>query len=348
MKRILTVLLSVVLLLGCGAPKVQKDFEKMLSALKSGDIEKIKKLTPGLEVQFNDEISKMYLEGYKKLSYKIKNTKVTGDTAVINLDMKAPDLSSYFPEYMKKLSEIGGKNLETDPEKIMNQSEKIMSDFFTEKLNSADLKYTEKNIDVYFKKNGKEWEIDYNNSKNKDYIDMITLGFLKLGESAIGSDEIFKGAGNSVNLENLTDITNDNNNTNSKDVKKANTTEVLKTDKVEFTVVSKEVTKNAENIKPDSEGNSFLVLTVKVKNMSNSMVTFESGDFYILMDNNKYSPTSLFVKDEMDFKNINPGTEVTGKIFYDIPDNVANSPNLVLKNSGSIFTNIGEIEVNLK
>lgn len=38
-----------------------------------------------LEVQFNDEISKMYLEGYKKLSYKIKNTKVTGDTAVINL-----------------------------------------------------------------------------------------------------------------------------------------------------------------------------------------------------------------------------------------------------------------------
>ncbi len=348
MKRILTVLLSVILLFSCGAPKVQKDFEKMLSALQSGDIEKIKKLTPGLELQFNDEISKMYLNGYKKLSYKIKNTKVTGDTAVINLDMKAPDLSSYFPEYMKKLSEIGGKNLETDPEKIMNQSEKIMSDFFTEKLNSADLKYTEKNIDVYFKKNGKEWEIDYNNSKNKDYIDMITLGFLKLGESAIGSDEIFKGAGNSVNLENLTDITNDNNNTNSKDVKKANTTEVLKTDKVEFTVVSKEVTKNAENIKPDSEGNSFLVLTVKVKNMSNSMVTFESGDFYILMDNNKYSPTSLFVKDEMDFKNINPGTEVTGKIFYDIPDNVANSPNLVLKNSGSIFTNIGEIEVNLK
>ena len=346
MKRILTVLLSVILLFNCGAPKVQKDFDKMLSALKSGDIEKIKKLTPGLEVQFNDEISKMYLEGYKKLSYKIKNTKVTGDTAVINLDMKAPDLSSYFPEYMKKLSEIGGKNLESDPEKIMNQSEKIMSDFFTEKLNSADLKYTEKNIDVHFKKNGKEWEIDYNNSKNKDYIDMITLGFLKLGESAMGSDEIFKGAGDSVNLENLTTTTN--NNSNSKDVKKSNITEALKTDKVEFKVVSKEVAKVAENIKPDSEGNSFLVLTVKVKNISNSMVIFESGDFYILLDNNRYSPTSLFVKDEMDFKNINPGTEVTGKIFYDMPDNVANSSNLVLKNSDSVFTNIGEIEVTLK
>ena len=122
----------------------------------------------------------------------------------------------------------------------------------------------------------------------------------------------------------------------------------MKTDKVEFKVVSKEVAKVAENIKPDSEGNSFLVLTVKVKNISNSMVIFESGDFYILLDNNKYSPTSLFVKDEMDFKNINPGTEVTGKIFYDMPDNVANSSNLVLKNSDSIFTNIGEIEINLK
>ncbi len=346
MKRILTVLLSVVLLLGCGAPKVQKDFEKMLSALQSGDIEKIKKLTPGLEVQFNDEISKMYLNGYKKLSYKIKNTKVTGDTAVINLDMKAPDLSSYFPEYMKKLSEMGSKNLETDPEKLMEQSEKIMSDFFTEKLNSADLKYTEKNIDVYFKKNGKEWEVDYNNSKNKDYIDIITLGFLKLSESAMGTGEIFGGAGDSVNLEDLTATTTNNN--NSKDVKKADITEALKTEKVEFTVVSKEVAKEAGNTKPDSESNSFLVLTVKVKNISNSMVTFESGDFYILLDNNRYSPTSLFMKDEMDFKNINPGTEVTGKIFYDIPDNVANSSNLVLKNSDSVFTNIGEIEVTLK
>ena len=346
MKRILTVLLSVVLLFGCGAPKVQKDFEKMLSALQSGDIEKIKKLTPGLEVQFNDEISKMYLNGYKKLSYKIKNTKVTGDTAVINLDMKAPDLSSYFPEYMKKLSEMGSKNLEIDPEKLMEHSEKIMSDFFTEKLNSADLKYTEKNIDVYFKKNGKEWEVDYNNSKNKDYIDIITLGFLKLSESAMGTVEIFEGAGDSVNLKDLTTTTTNNN--NSKDVKKADITEALKTDKVEFTVVSKEVAKEAENIKPDSESNSFLVLTVKVKNISNSMVIFESGDFYILLDNNKYSTTSLFIKDEMDFKNINPGTEVTGKIFYDIPDNVANSSNLVLKNSDSVFTNIGEIEVTLK
>ena len=346
MKRILTVLLSVVLLLGCGAPKVQKDFEKMLSALQSGDIEKIKKLTPGLEVQFNDEISKMYLNGYKKLSYKIKNTKVTGDTAVINLDIKAPDLSSYFPEYMKKLSEMGSKNLEIDPEKLMEQSEKIMSDFFTEKLNSADLKYTEKNIDVYFKKNGKEWEVDYNNSKNKDYIDIITLGFLKLSESAMGTAEIFEGAGDSVNLEDLTATTTNNN--NSKDVKKADITEALKTEKVEFTVVSKEVAKEAGNTKPDSESNSFLVLTVKVKNISNSMVIFESGDFYILLDNNRYSPTSLFMKDEMDFKNINPGTEVTGKIFYDIPDNVANSSNLVLKNSDSIFTNIGEIEINLK
>ena len=228
----------------------------------------------------------------------------------------------------------------------MEQSEKIMSDFFTEKLNSADLKYTEKNIDVYFKKNGKEWEVDYNNSKNKDYIDIITLGFLKLSESAMGTAEIFEGAGDSVNLEDLTATTTNNN--NSKDVKKADITEALKTEKVEFTVVSKEVAKEAGNTKPDSESNSFLVLTVKVRNISNSMVTFESGDFYILLDNNRYSPTSLFMKDEMDFKNINPGTEVTGKIFYDIPDNVANSSNLVLKNSDSVFTNIGEIEVTLK
>ena len=357
MKKILTVLLSLILLFSCGAPKVQKDFEEMLNAFQSGDVEKIKKLSPGLAVQFNDEISKMYLNGYKKLSYKIKKTKVNGDTAVINLDMKAPDLSSYFPEYMNKLSGMGSQNLEATPEQLMEQSEKFMSDFFTEKLNSGDLKYTEKNIDVHFKKNGKEWEIDYNSNQNKDFIDMLSLGFSKLsGSSMSGADVSSKeledlinnSKNNSNNSNNNININDANNSNNSKDIKKGSSSELLKTDKVEFIVVSKEVAKEAGNTKPDSEGNSFLVLTVKVKNISNSMVTFESGDFYILLNNNKYSPTSLFIADEMDFKNINPGTEVTGKIFYDVPDNVAKSSNLVLKNSGSIFTNIGEIEVNLK
>lgn len=358
MKKILTILLLGIFLVSC-APKVQKDFEKMLSTLQSGDIEKIKKLAPDLAIQFNDEISKMYLNGFKKLSYKIKKTKVTGDTAIVNLDMKAPDLSSYFPEYMKKLSEMGNKNLETEPEKIMEQSQKFMNDFFTEKLNSSDLKYTEKNVDVHFKKNGKEWEVDYNNSKNKDFIEMLSLGFSKLGEATIGSEDMFKNEiENSTKIENPTkieDLTNNsNNNSNSKDVKKVNVAETVKTNKAEFTVVSKEVAKEVSNggnsfHKPISEGNSFLILTVKIKNLSNSMINFESGDFHILLNNNKYSSTSLFsVKNEIIFENINPGTEIVGKIFYDVPDNVANSPNLILKNSDSIFTEIGEIEVNLK
>ena len=50
----------------------------------------------------------------------------------------------------------------------------------------------------------------------------------------------------------------------------------------------------------------------------------------------------------MNFEDINPGTEITKKIFYDVPDDVANSTGLVLKTVNNIFSETGEAEVSLK
>lgn len=189
MKKILLFLLLLFLIVSCGTPKVQKDFEIMLKSLQSGDIEKIKKLNPKSEISVNDESEKLFLNGYKKMTYKIKSTKVEGDTATINLDLKAPDLTVYFPEYFQKVITMAFANFGKSEEDMKGIGEKFVTDFFAEKLNSKDLKYNEKNVDVIFKKKGNDWEIDNENEKNKPFFEIISFGFTKLAESFQGADK---------------------------------------------------------------------------------------------------------------------------------------------------------------
>ena len=140
-------------------------------------------MNPKSEFSVDDEWTKIVIEGYKKMAYKIKNTKVDGDVAIINLDIKAPDLTYYFPEFVDKVKELAFTNVGRNSEEMEKMGEKLAMDFFNEKLNSKDLKYLEKNIDVHFKKNGNNWEMDDENSKNKDFDEVMTFGFSKLGEA---------------------------------------------------------------------------------------------------------------------------------------------------------------------
>ncbi|BBM39778.1 hypothetical protein JCM16775_p2003 (plasmid) [Leptotrichia hofstadii] len=68
----------------------------------------------------NDETVKIFLSGYKKMSYKIKKTKVEGDKAIVNLDIKAPDLSSYFPEFMQQGMALAFSNFGKSEEEMKN------------------------------------------------------------------------------------------------------------------------------------------------------------------------------------------------------------------------------------
>ena len=183
MKKIITVLLLSMLIVGCGTPKVQKYFEVILKSLQDGNVGEMEKLNPKSELSVDDEWTKIMLEGYKKMTYKIKNTKVDGDVAVINLDIKTPDLTYYFPEFIEEVIELAFANVGRNSEEMEKMGEKLAMDFFNKKLNSEDLKYLEKNIDVHFKKNGNNWEMDDENSKNKDFDEIITFGFSKLGDA---------------------------------------------------------------------------------------------------------------------------------------------------------------------
>ena len=177
MRKILTIImLTLLLTVSCGKPEAQKILEKDLNALQSGEITNITGISPNSKEfsNTNSEMSAAFANAYKKLTYKVTKTKVEGDTATMNVDLKIPELASYFPEYFQKAIELRFS--------MLNGKEEDAKEFFEEKLNSKDLKYFEKNVEVVFKKEGNEWKFDEGNSKNKDFIDGLTLGFASILE----------------------------------------------------------------------------------------------------------------------------------------------------------------------
>ncbi len=157
MKKLLVGLLLTISLISYGTTKIQKDFERKLENLKSEKGNKSGKLYEDFGIFIDDGILLDVLtDGHKKMTYKINSAKVEGDTAVINLDMKSPNLSYYFPEFIKKVYEL----IFADPENIKEDDEEFVNNFFKEKLNLKDLKYSKKNINVYLRKEGNDWLVD--------------------------------------------------------------------------------------------------------------------------------------------------------------------------------------------
>ena len=182
MKKLLVGLLLTISLISYGTTKIQKDFERKLENLKSEKGNKSGKLYEDFGIFIDDGILLDVLtDGHKKMTYKINNAKLEWDTAVINLVIKSPNLYYYFQEFIKKVDEL----IFADPENIKEDDEEFVNNFFKEKLNLKDLKYSKKNINVYLRKEGNDWLVDEEESKNDDFNEMITLGLLKLDDGLI-------------------------------------------------------------------------------------------------------------------------------------------------------------------
>ena len=185
MKKILTIImLTLLLTVSCGKPEAQKILEKNLNALQSGETTNITGIISNTKnfSNPNDEMSEAFANAYKKLTYKVTNAKVEGDTTTMNVDLKIPELASYFPEYFQKVMELRFSALNGKEEDTEAKIKNLSKEFFEEKLNAKDLKYFEKNVEVVFKKEGNEWKFDEENPKNKDFIDGLTLGFASILE----------------------------------------------------------------------------------------------------------------------------------------------------------------------
>lgn len=175
MKKVLFIVMaSLFLVIGCGrVPEAQKNLETGLKALQSGDLSRVNEINPSA----GDEMGNVFMNAYKKMTYKVKSAKVEGDVTTINMDLRVPDLSSYFPEFMQQSMAMAFAMMNSSQEESKAAMDKFSKEFFEQKLASEDLKYFEKNVDVVFKKVGEEWKLDDGNPKNKDFMQGMTLGF---------------------------------------------------------------------------------------------------------------------------------------------------------------------------
>lgn len=171
MKAKILILLSMLLfVVSCGTHPAQKEFERQMKVIQSGNLSKFGKASGDVVVILN-QFSKMYGEGMKKITYKINKVEAKGDTATINVTVKSPDITPYIPELQSRISQKLSKAMPKNNEELQNQIKEI----FNEKFNSKDLKYTEKTLDVKYVKNGKEWEMS---DENEEFFKILTFGLM--------------------------------------------------------------------------------------------------------------------------------------------------------------------------
>jgi len=175
MKVKILILLSMLLfVVSCGTHPAQKEFERQMKVIQSGNLSKFGKAGGDVAIIL-DQFSKMYGEGMKKITYKINKVEAKGDTAIINVTIKSPDLKPYMPELQSRMSEKLSKAMPKNNEELQTQISELGKKFFNEKFSSKDLKYTEKTLDVKYVKNGKEWEMS---DENEEFFKILTFGLM--------------------------------------------------------------------------------------------------------------------------------------------------------------------------
>lgn len=103
--------------------------------------------------------------------------------------------------------------------------------------------------------------------------------------------------------------------------------QVVKVGDVEYIVQAKS---NATNVDGDFGKNAkgvYLILDVVVKNVGKKAITVDSNFFTLYRGEVEYSSDSsagIYANDQADFflSEVNPGTEISGKVVFDVPQEV--------------------------
>lgn len=125
-----------------------------------------------------------------------------------------------------------------------------------------------------------------------------------------------------------------------------------KVGKVEYTVISKDVTDYIGNeFLGTNAQNEFMVITVEITNHGDEALTV-SDSFFNLKDGSKTFKTdsgnAIYLEDDsIIFKEINPDASLTGKVLFDISEKTVKSSDLQLQvQTGAWGTEKGYFKLN--
>ena len=145
MKKIFKLLLVITLtftLVACGTSEAQKSLENTLKNIQTGKI-----LNP------SDKDLVIIASILKKMTYQVKKVTENGNTADIEVNIKAVNLSLYMREYMATMIPLAFAGATEE------EIEENATKFFTELGNRGDLKYIETDIIVRMEKEDGKWKL---------------------------------------------------------------------------------------------------------------------------------------------------------------------------------------------
>ena len=144
--RYLILCFAVSMLVACGKPDSQKAFEERFKEFNSTMI---------ANMEGADEGSKKMAEIINKATYKVNKVEENGDSAQLDVSIKAVNLGRYLDELSAHLENTA--SAESTDEEI----NKIAVEYLTELLkNEKDLEYSESDIQIQMTKIEGKWEIE--------------------------------------------------------------------------------------------------------------------------------------------------------------------------------------------
>ena len=147
MKKIFRYILlsfALLMLVACGKPDSQKEFEKGFKETMS---EIDKKMNEG-----DNEATKMMAKILQKASYTVNKVEENGNVSELDITIKAVDLTKYLSEFMLSLKPMIETNMGEEA------FTKATVDYFSD-LSKKDLDYTETNIKVHMEKIDGQWKV---------------------------------------------------------------------------------------------------------------------------------------------------------------------------------------------
>ncbi|QIB26285.1 DUF4878 domain-containing protein [Caloranaerobacter azorensis] len=192
MKKLLSFLLILTLsvtMSACSDPKPENTVKSFLDSYKNGNITEaikyvegnenfnIEKIKKDFEANQNDKTTQAFLKAFSKLEYKIINSKVENNTAVVETEITVPNLGKVIAELMKEAFTLALSSAFSDNN---NQSDmdSMMETMLLDKINSEDIPMVKKVVNINLVKQDNSWVI----KADEEFANAITGNLLEISK----------------------------------------------------------------------------------------------------------------------------------------------------------------------
>lgn len=301
----------VFFLVGCTA-KPDITVKNFFDSLKKTDVEKASQylstntsITKGGLKFDKTEYEKLAKEVFSKLSYQIVSSNSNGDTAVVKTKVTAPDLNRISGEMITELYPTlfnrAAKGEQITKEKI-NQ---LVEQYYSKKLNENNVPMTTNEVDIKMVKNKQKniWLINPDENIANAMTGNLFKALKTLGDGKI-----------SIEFQN--------------DLRLYKVGEEAQINNVAITVNKVQKSLGDDYVNP-SQGNEFVIVTVKEKNTAISE-KIDYNEAYYQIQNSKGQIKNLAVNafdKRLDSGSLMPGGEANGTLTFEV---LKNDPQLTL------------------